>query len=382
MIELSGLVPGRDIAIEVVGRRPGEKLHEQLFNPDERPQPTPAERILRAERSPLSPELVDEAFAEIGLLVPQGDAAALAAKVGDLHPRTAPRPRHRSRQRPRPATAGWKRPSSMAPSMTLAIAAISVSEQIEKYGAYAGLAAIVGLGVLSLLYSRRRARSSDCARAGRAPERAVELSRVAADAARRTTVSPLRPQTAAGQAAALASPAVETPRPRRGAGVLDRRPDSGRRPAGRRKAGDPVAGTAPGFRLGARRDRERSRRRRRADADAVPTRRDRVPGCDQRRSDDAPRRRRRPSPSSGRACPAARRPRARHRPRPPPRPRPRRRRPCSRLLLPRGRCAAGRRRARCRWSRSPPAIAVRRGASSACSADPCSSWPRWSECSS
>ena len=86
MIELSGLSPGKDIAIEVIGRRPGEKLHEQLFNPDERPQPTPAERILRAERPPLSPTFVDEAFAEIGLLVLEGDAAALAAKVAELGP--------------------------------------------------------------------------------------------------------------------------------------------------------------------------------------------------------------------------------------------------------------------------------------------------------
>ncbi len=50
MIELSGLDPDRDIAIEIVGRRPGEKLHEELFNPYEHPQPTPAEKILRAER--------------------------------------------------------------------------------------------------------------------------------------------------------------------------------------------------------------------------------------------------------------------------------------------------------------------------------------------
>jgi FlaA1/EpsC-like NDP-sugar epimerase len=91
MIELSGLAPGRDIAIEIVGRRPGEKLHEELFNPDERPQPTPAERILRAERAPLSPGFVDEAFAEIGLLVLEGDAAALAAKVAELGPVPAPK---------------------------------------------------------------------------------------------------------------------------------------------------------------------------------------------------------------------------------------------------------------------------------------------------
>ena len=49
MIRLSGLEPERDIAIEIVGARPGEKFHEELFNPYERPQPTPAQRILRAE---------------------------------------------------------------------------------------------------------------------------------------------------------------------------------------------------------------------------------------------------------------------------------------------------------------------------------------------
>src|ERR671922_1481641 len=49
MIRLSGLEPERDIAIEVIGPRPGEKLHEELFNPYERPQPTPAQKILRAE---------------------------------------------------------------------------------------------------------------------------------------------------------------------------------------------------------------------------------------------------------------------------------------------------------------------------------------------
>src|SRR3954447_4426764 len=84
MIELSGLDPDRDIAIEVVGRRPGEKLHEELFNPYERPQPTPAEKIVRADRDVLDPKAVEEMFDQIGLLVLEGDAAGLAARVAGL----------------------------------------------------------------------------------------------------------------------------------------------------------------------------------------------------------------------------------------------------------------------------------------------------------
>jgi len=93
MIRLSGLEPERDIAIEVVGARPGEKLHEELFNPYERPQPTPAEKIVRAERRALDPEWVERTFGEINLFVLEDDAAGLAAKVGELAAvRSAPVP--------------------------------------------------------------------------------------------------------------------------------------------------------------------------------------------------------------------------------------------------------------------------------------------------
>jgi FlaA1/EpsC-like NDP-sugar epimerase len=78
MIRLSGNEPDVDIAIEIVGRRAGEKLHEELFNPGERPQPTPAEKIVAAARPPLEPQWVESAFARIG------DAAALAAAVAEL----------------------------------------------------------------------------------------------------------------------------------------------------------------------------------------------------------------------------------------------------------------------------------------------------------
>jgi FlaA1/EpsC-like NDP-sugar epimerase len=51
MITLAGYEPEVDVAIEFIGPRPGEKLHEELFNVDERAEPTSAERIVRAVRT-------------------------------------------------------------------------------------------------------------------------------------------------------------------------------------------------------------------------------------------------------------------------------------------------------------------------------------------
>jgi len=84
MIELSGLKPEEDIAVRVIGRRPGEKLHEELFNAFERAVPTPVEKILHAQRAPLEAAAVEAIFDEVGLLVLEGDAAALASKVSEL----------------------------------------------------------------------------------------------------------------------------------------------------------------------------------------------------------------------------------------------------------------------------------------------------------
>ncbi len=84
MIRIAGLEPEVDIGIEVVGRRPGEKIHEELFNPNERPEPTPAEKIVCAVQTPLPPEWVESAFARIEELVYAGDASALAGAVAEL----------------------------------------------------------------------------------------------------------------------------------------------------------------------------------------------------------------------------------------------------------------------------------------------------------
>ncbi|MDX6664904.1 MAG: hypothetical protein QOG68_1110, partial [Solirubrobacteraceae bacterium] len=92
------------------------------------------------------------------------------------------------------------------------LAALNLTKEIEKYGAYAGLAAILGLAVLSMLYFAQ-AREVKRLRewAGRAPERDAELQqRVTEEAARRTAGGTAAPATAAAAAAAsrTASPAT------------------------------------------------------------------------------------------------------------------------------------------------------------------------------
>jgi FlaA1/EpsC-like NDP-sugar epimerase len=85
MIRLAGYEPERDVAIEIIGARPGEKLHEELFNADERAEPTQASRIVRAVRpKPLDPEWVEGAVDRLEQLVVSGDETGLADRVIEL----------------------------------------------------------------------------------------------------------------------------------------------------------------------------------------------------------------------------------------------------------------------------------------------------------
>src|SRR5438128_2155100 len=108
--------------------------------------------------------------------------------------------------------------------MTAAIiaAGLGLSDRIEKYGSYAGLAAVLGLAVLALLYFAQ-AREVKRLRewAGRAPERAQEVQqRVAGQAAhaastaaaqRRVVAQPIATQAPHPPAQAPAGPAPATP---------------------------------------------------------------------------------------------------------------------------------------------------------------------------
>ena len=82
MIRLAGFEPETEIAIEFVGPRPGEKIHEELFAEDERPQQTASKRIMRAvRREPVDPAWVEELFERLETLIQTGDEADLSESL-------------------------------------------------------------------------------------------------------------------------------------------------------------------------------------------------------------------------------------------------------------------------------------------------------------
>jgi FlaA1/EpsC-like NDP-sugar epimerase len=83
MIELSGKEPGRDIGIEVVGIRPGEKLHEELFNVDEEVRPTRYGKVMRATRPPVDSAALARGLAELSRRVADGRPEPVAQALWD-----------------------------------------------------------------------------------------------------------------------------------------------------------------------------------------------------------------------------------------------------------------------------------------------------------
>jgi FlaA1/EpsC-like NDP-sugar epimerase len=69
MIRLAGKVPDDEIEVRYTGLRPGEKLTEELFHPDERLTPTSNEKILLAEGRSIDSAHFWGLFAELGKAV-------------------------------------------------------------------------------------------------------------------------------------------------------------------------------------------------------------------------------------------------------------------------------------------------------------------------
>lgn len=91
MIRLSGKRPGIDISVSYTGLRPGEKLHEILFHPDERYQRTRHPRILQAQPRDADPVVLRDLLARMdALLRDPGAEAALAALLREAVPEYRP----------------------------------------------------------------------------------------------------------------------------------------------------------------------------------------------------------------------------------------------------------------------------------------------------
>ena len=156
MIRLAGYEPETDIAIEFTKPRPGEKLHEELFG------------------------LAESAAADRGKADPAGrarDAARSRLDRGDAELARAPGAGRR-RGQPGPARgrddhrAGWRRGGSRLRRVASRSPSVQLLEQI---GAFAGLAAFIGLALLAMLaFSQARDIRRLREWAGSAPERDAE----------------------------------------------------------------------------------------------------------------------------------------------------------------------------------------------------------------
>jgi FlaA1/EpsC-like NDP-sugar epimerase len=81
MIRLSGRT---DVKIEFVGTRPGEKLHEELWNDGETVHPTAHPKISRATRAPVDAAWLSEELNELQRLVDEGDTLELVSRLATI----------------------------------------------------------------------------------------------------------------------------------------------------------------------------------------------------------------------------------------------------------------------------------------------------------
>ncbi|MDE2580634.1 MAG: polysaccharide biosynthesis protein [Rhodospirillales bacterium] len=89
MIRLAGLRPDEDVAIQVTGLRPGEKLYEELFHGQEPPVPTGYPGLLMAAPRTADPAIVGRAMDDIAGACRGGHTRLALEQLGRLIPEFA-----------------------------------------------------------------------------------------------------------------------------------------------------------------------------------------------------------------------------------------------------------------------------------------------------
>jgi FlaA1/EpsC-like NDP-sugar epimerase len=84
MIRLSGKEPRTDVAIEFVGARPGEKLHEELWSDTETVTPSTHEAILLVTRPPIDAHWLEDELDELSRLVEAGETLELVGRLNAI----------------------------------------------------------------------------------------------------------------------------------------------------------------------------------------------------------------------------------------------------------------------------------------------------------
>jgi FlaA1/EpsC-like NDP-sugar epimerase len=84
MIRLSGKDPERDVPIEIVGTRPGEKLHEELWGEGETAVPTSHPKIMRVSGPVVDASWLEDELAELERLVRDGETLEVVSRLSTM----------------------------------------------------------------------------------------------------------------------------------------------------------------------------------------------------------------------------------------------------------------------------------------------------------
>ena len=84
MVRLSGKEPDRDIAVEIVGTRPGEKLHEELWGAGETAVSTSHPKIMRVSGSTVDAVWLQDELAELERLVREGETLEVVSRLATM----------------------------------------------------------------------------------------------------------------------------------------------------------------------------------------------------------------------------------------------------------------------------------------------------------